>query len=114
MPGPTVPLSGRSPLRAGPRAWQVRRSPAGLWGRRRQPGPGLGLGPSPGPHPTAPRRRTGELLDGEAVKDLEGGVELERLAAALAHKADVRGAAARPRSLHRAARPRPAIAARRT
>lgn len=120
---------GKSRRRARPRRTSVRAlssscaSPgragaaanSGAAGEEASPGPG----PPPRPRPPARAPRapgTGELLDGEAVEDLEGGVELQRLAAPLAHEADLRGAGARPGRLHAAAQPRarPAIAARRT
>lgn len=98
-PASPVPPSGRSPLHARPRAGQALPPAAELRERRRH----RGLHPpprTPGFPPPRPAG-TGELLDGEAVEDLEGGVELERLAAALAHEADLRGAGGRARPLHR-------------
>uniref|UniRef100_A0A8C3CEC2 Proteasome activator complex subunit 3 n=1 Tax=Cairina moschata TaxID=8855 RepID=A0A8C3CEC2_CAIMO len=89
-------------------------SSGAVWGRARshqRPRPGPGPVPVPVPVPVppppatgAPVAGTGELLDGEAVEDLEGSVELQRLAAALAHEAHLRGAAAAgPPPLHAAA-----------
>lgn len=44
---------------------------------------------------------TCELVDCDAVEDVKGRVQLERLAASLAHKADLHGRARRLGNLHR-------------
>lgn len=90
-----VPRSGRSPP-AHPRAGQVQRSVAAL-GEKSCQRPALSSRPVP---PSRAVPGTGELLDGEPVEDLEGGIELQRLAAALAHKADLRSAGRRTSALH--------------
>lgn len=111
-------LQGKAPPLPGPRCGRVPPVPSSYLAQGalllRIPGPGRRSGqqrrygrkavsarrcPAGPSHP--PRcAGTGELLDGEPVEDLEGGIELQRLAAALAHEADLRGAGGRPPALH--------------
>lgn len=62
-------------------------------------GPGEVTRPRPG-HPVSRLSLTCELLDGNAVQDLEAGVQFQGLAAALAHEAHLHGAAGRLGAFH--------------